>query len=88
MIDIRAVLEESIAQGASDIQLKVDSPPTVRIAGLLKRLDMPALTREDTFRMAFELMSEEHRSMFQRKSEVDFSFSLGELSRFRMNIFR
>jgi twitching motility protein PilT len=88
LIDIRAVLEESIAQGASDIHLKVDSPPAVRIAGALRRLDMPALTREDTFRMAFELMSEEHRSMFQRKSEVDFSFSLGELSRFRMNIFR
>ncbi len=87
-LDVRDILQKAISEGASDIHLKVDSPPVIRVAGTIRKLQEEPLSREDTFRIAFELMSEEHRGLFQRRNEVDFAFSLGGLSRFRMNIFR
>lgn len=87
-IDIDSLLRDATGSGASDVHLKAGAPPVVRRMGQLEKLDAEPLSREDTFRLAFELMSEEHRSLFQRRSEVDFAFSIPDISRFRVNIFR
>jgi len=59
----------------------------LRIHGDLKKLDHPALTREQVHSMVYDIMSDAHRKAFEETHEVDFSFELGELARFRVNVF-
>ncbi|MBD3369772.1 PilT/PilU family type 4a pilus ATPase [Candidatus Fermentibacteria bacterium] len=87
-IDIQKALETAAGREASDLHLKPGQPPLLRISGRLNRMDQPPLTREDTFRIAYDLMSDEHRGQFQRRNEVDFSFQIEDISRFRANVFR
>ncbi|MBN1434018.1 PilT/PilU family type 4a pilus ATPase [Candidatus Fermentibacterales bacterium] len=87
--EIRNILAKAVESGASDIHLKAGSPPVVRAAGALGAMgDHGPLSREDTFRVAFELMGEDQRDRFQRKGEVDFAISIEGLARFRVNVFR
>ena len=88
--DIKQILDTAVRKGASDIHLKAGAPPVLRKAGVLSAglLDTGELTREDTFRIAFELMGEDQRERFQRRGEVDFALSIQDISRFRINVFR
>lgn len=86
--DIKKILEIAVRDKGSDIHLKVNSPPVIRKSGKLLFLDLPRLSREDTFRIAFDLMNEDHRNIFQRRHEVDFAITIQNLARFRINIFR
>ena len=59
----------------------------LRIHGDIVRLDLPALTAEDTHKLIFDVMSDAHRRTFQEKLEADFAFALDEKLRFRVNVF-
>ncbi|MFI7588379.1 type IV pilus twitching motility protein PilT [Spongisporangium articulatum] len=72
----------------SDLHCKVGSAPRVRLDGVLRKLDAPMLTQEDTEAMANELMREDLRQEFARTHEADFAFSLSGVGRFRVNVFR
>ena len=87
--EARQILESAVDAGASDIHLKAGSRPVTRTAGALTTMEtLPELSREDTFRIAFELMGEDQRESFQRRGEVDFAISIDEIARFRVNVFR
>ncbi|MBI2962222.1 MAG: type IV pilus twitching motility protein PilT [Deltaproteobacteria bacterium] len=86
-MDITQLLTFAVTEGASDLHLSSGEPPMLRIHGDIKRLDHDPLTREQVHGMAFDVMSDVHRRLFQEKLDIDFSFELGDLARFRVNVF-
>jgi twitching motility protein PilT len=85
-IDIDTLLSDAVARGASDLHLKVDTPPYLRIDGVLRPLDMPPLTAADTRQLATRLL-EDHDVEVDEFKEFDCSYSLYALGRFRCNVF-
>jgi twitching motility protein PilT len=87
-MDITELLTFAHRSGASDVHLSAGEPPRVRIHGDMKRLEHPPLTAEDVHNMVFDIMSDGLRKTFQETYDVDFSFELGDVARFRVNVFR
>src|SRR5438552_10781570 len=59
----------------------------LRIHGDIKRIEHPALSRDEVHTMAFDVMNDAQRRIFQEKLDIDFSFELGDIARFRVNVF-
>jgi twitching motility protein PilT len=72
----------------SDLHCKVGSPPRIRIDGSLRRLDVPALSSEDTEAMVHQVMRADLAAEFARTNEADFAYSIPGVGRFRVNAFR
>lgn len=87
MITLRELLELMHERGASDLHLTVGSPPQLRVDGRLIRTDMEPLTAELTKKLAYSIMNEKQRKKFEETWEVDLSFGIENLSRFRCNVF-
>lgn len=77
-----------VDRGASDLHLSANSPPRIRIDGILRPLDDASLNPGDVERLCFELSTEKQRQRFQELGEIDFSFGISGLARFRANVFR
>jgi len=86
-MDITQLLAFSVEQKASDLHLSSGEPPMLRINGDLKKLDHPALSKDDVHAMVFDIMSDGQRKVFEEFHECDFSFEMGEIARFRVNVF-
>jgi twitching motility protein PilT len=86
-MDITKLLAFGVEQGASDCHLSSGEPPMLRVHGDLKKLDHPALTQEDVHGMVYDIMNDALRKTFEATHEVDFSFELGDIARFRVNVF-
>jgi twitching motility protein PilT len=86
-MNIRSVLEKMIAARASDLHLKVGTPPVVRVDGVLYTLEEPAPNAEDLRAVVQQLLSEEQRAYFSTHNEIDFAFGVAGVARFRVNIF-
>lgn len=87
-MDITKLLEFAYQQDASDIHISSGEPPMFRIHGSMKKLKMPALTSEQTHAMVYDVMGDAQRKHFEEHSELDFSMQVGEIARFRVNVFR
>lgn len=81
------LLRAMIDRGASDLHITRATPPQFRIDGSLVPLKMPALREEDTKQLIYAALNEEQRVKFEKNWELDFSFSVRGLSRFRGNVF-
>lgn len=88
MIGIESLLQLAVERAASDIHLSVESPPVLRIDGLLTRLGEEKLARQDLEQLAHSLMNENQTQRFSEQGELDFSYSLSGVGRFRVNVFR
>ena len=83
------LLRTTVEMGGSDLHVRVDSPPQVRIHGLLQPLDgWHPLTAPETEKLARAYLTTEQSKQFDEKKELDHSIGLEGLSRFRVNIFR
>ncbi|WP_178861454.1 type IV pilus twitching motility protein PilT [Thiomicrorhabdus cannonii] len=87
-MDITQLLEFSAKQGASDLHISAGLPPMIRIDGDVKRLDTAALEPELAQKMIYDIMNDEQRKNFEEHYELDFSFELPHVARFRTNVFR
>jgi len=87
-MDITQLLTFAHREGASDVHLSAGEPPMVRIHGDMKRIEHPPLSAEEVHNMVFDIMSDPVRKTFQETNDVDFSFELGAIARFRVNVFR
>ena len=87
MVNLRELLEEMVKMNASDLHLTVGSPPVVRIDGKLQRLKYDFLTSEQTKKLAYSMLNEKQKLKFEQNSELDFSFGIEQMSRFRCNMF-
>src|SRR5207244_4135806 len=86
-MDITQLLAFGVQEGASDCHLSAGEPPMLRVNGDLKKLEHPALTREEVHGLVYDLMGDAQRKSFEETHECDFSFELGEIGRFRVNVF-
>lgn len=87
-IDINALLKKTVAAGASDLHIKVGSPPIIRISGTLVHMEGEGrLSIEDTKNIASSILNEYHRKIFEDKKDVDVAYSIPGLGRFRCNCF-
>ena len=86
-MDITQLLAFGVEQGASDCHLSAGEPPMIRIHGDLKKLDYPALTKEEAHALVYDIMNDAQRKAFEETHECDFSFEMGAVARFRVNVF-
>lgn len=84
---IQDYLETIVKKEASDLHLVVGSPPMMRIDGQLIPISSVQLTPEDTETLVHELLSTEQKEMLSVNKELDFSFALGDVARFRVNAY-
>ena len=88
-MDLNKLLEHAVRAGASDLHLKVGSPPFLRIHGELHPVnEVKRLMQEDTIAMAFGLMSAYQKQVFKEQHEIDLAYAVPGLGRFRCNIFQ
>jgi twitching motility protein PilT len=87
-IEINSLLKKAIKINASDLIIKAGSLPIARINGILSPMkDEQKLTSEDTKAIAGTVMSDQQREVFLRKNDIDISYSIPGLGRFRCNCF-
>ena len=87
-MDITELLTFAHSSGASDAHLTSGEPPRVRVDGDIKKLEHPPLSAEEVHDMVFDIMSDGQRKVFQETNDIDFSYELGDIARFRVNVFR
>lgn len=82
------LLKLMIEQGASDLHITTGSPPRLRIAGRLAPIEgHPSLTPENTKDLCYSILTDSQKHKFEEHNELDLSFGVKGLSRFRANIF-
>jgi twitching motility protein PilT len=88
METINEILENAIERGASDIHFTVGVPPTCRVDGALTPMGTEPLTPVNTKDFAYSIMDEKYKVHLEEKGEVDLAYSVPNLGRFRVNIYK
>ncbi|MDX8390275.1 MAG: type IV pilus twitching motility protein PilT [Mariprofundaceae bacterium] len=86
-MDISELLAFTVKNKASDLHLSSGEPPLIRIHGDMTRIKMPELEGKVVQEMVYDIMTNTQRKMFEEHKELDFSFALGDIARFRVNAF-
>src|SRR5256714_3229738 len=85
---IDELLEHMVAQNASDLHVTVGTPPVIRVRGEVERLDgFDPLSPEEAQQLLYRILSSERQKQLEIKRQLDFSYSLPGLARFRVNIY-
>jgi twitching motility protein PilT len=87
VVTLRDLLQDMTQKGASDLHITAGVPPEYRIDGLMSPTEHDVLTPELTAQLAYSVMSDEQRKRFETTKELDFSFGIKGLARFRANVF-
>lgn len=87
MSNLQQLLNTMVEKGGSDLHLTTGAPPKIRTNGSLVSLNFPALTAAETKQLVYSILTETQKHRFEEENELDFSFGLKGLSRFRGNIF-
>ena len=87
-MDVSELLAFTVKNGASDLHVSSGEPPMIRIHGDMTRIKMPELAERDVQDMVYDIMNDTQRKLFEEHLELDFSFSLGDIARFRVNVFK
>ena len=87
-MDVSELLAFTVKNGASDLHLSSGEPPMIRIHGDMTRIKMPELPEREVQTMVYDIMNDTQRKLFEEHLELDFSFSLGDIARFRVNCFK
>ncbi|HEX2604656.1 MAG TPA: type IV pilus twitching motility protein PilT [Oxalicibacterium sp.] len=86
-MDISELLAFSVKNKASDLHLSAGLPPMIRVHGDVRRINLPPLEHKDVHAMVYDIMNDGQRKVYEERLEVDFSFEIPGLSRFRVNAF-
>jgi len=87
MPDLQDLLKTMIENSATDLHITTGTPPQIRVYGRLVPLELPPLTPADTKKLAYSILTDAQKHRFEEEHELDFSFGIKGLSRFRGNIF-
>ncbi|HEY2981484.1 MAG TPA: type IV pilus twitching motility protein PilT, partial [Anaerolineales bacterium] len=82
------LLQLTVSEGASDLHLRVDTAPVIRLHGVLHRVDGPPLKPENTEELMRSITSEDHIQHVRERGGADFGFAFGEMARFRVSVFK
>jgi twitching motility protein PilT len=85
-VDLDKLLTLTVQQSASDLHLTAGAPPTARTYGKLIPFDLPRLSPNDVENLVYPILDQQQYQMFMENWELDFSYSIDGLSRFRGNI--
>src|SRR5579872_4959249 len=86
-VTLHQLLKTMVERGGSDLHITTNSPPQIRIDGKLTPLDMPALSAPETKQLAYSVLTDAQKHRFEENLELDISFGIKGLARFRANIF-
>jgi len=86
-MDISELLAFSVKNNASDLHLSSGLPPMIRVHGDVRRINLPALERQDVHALIYDIMNDSQRKTYEEFLECDFSFEIPGLARFRVNAF-
>jgi twitching motility protein PilT len=81
------LLKTLVELGGSDLHLTTSTPPQVRVHGKLQTLDLPLLGAAETKSLAYSVLTDAQKKRFEEALELDFSFGIRGLARFRCNVF-
>ncbi|MEK6691863.1 MAG: type IV pili twitching motility protein PilT, partial [Nitrospirota bacterium] len=87
MATLHELLQLIIEKGASDLHITTGTPPQLRIDGKLVPLDLPQMGPSETKSMCYSVLTDAQKHKFEENNELDLSFGIKGLSRFRANIF-
>ena len=86
-VTLHQLLKTMVERGGSDLHVTTNSPPQIRIDGKLTPLDLPPLTAPETKQLAYSVLTDAQKHRFEENLELDLSFGIKGLARFRANIF-
>ena len=86
-MDITQLLAFSVKNKASDLHLSAGLPPMIRVHGDVRRINVEALDHKTVHAMVYDIMNDAQRKQYEEFLEVDFSFEIEGLARFRVNAF-
>ena len=87
MATLPDLLKKTVEISGSDLHLSIGSPPQVRVHGELQKLEHPELTASDTKSLAYAVLTDAQKKRFEEMLELDFSFGIRGVARFRCNMF-
>jgi len=87
MVTLPELLKTTVEMNGSDLHISTNTPPQVRIHGKLQRLQLPDLTPPETKQLAYSVMTDAQKKHFEETLELDFSFGIRGMARFRCNVF-
>ena len=87
-VSLHQLLKTMLEMGGSDLHVTNNSPPQIRVDGKLRPLDMPPLTTVETKQLAYSVLTDNQKHRFEETLELDFSFGIKNLARFRANVFQ
>lgn len=87
-IEVQEILQLVVDKGASDLHLKVGLPPMIRISGKLVRSEFDPVNKDDIQRMVFSMLTGEQRKSLENTYELDCSYGVSGLGRFRVNVYK
>jgi twitching motility protein PilT len=88
MYSMSDLLQLVVSEGASDLHIRVGTPPVIRVHGVLHRVEGPTLRPEDTEELMRSITSDDHIQGVRERGGCDFGFAFGELARFRVSVFK
>src|SRR5438094_8052697 len=86
-LSLSDLLKRMLEMNGSDLHITTNSPPQIRVHGHLVPLDLPQMTPAETKQLAYSVMTDSQKHRFEEHLELDFSFGLKGLARFRANVF-
>jgi twitching motility protein PilT len=86
-INLPALLKTMVDQDASDLHITVGVPPEFRIQGKMVKVKTDPLNSQDTKELCYSVLTDSQKSEFEKNLEIDFSFGIKEIARFRGNLF-
>jgi len=82
------LLKMTVALAGSDLHIATDTPPQVRVDGELQRLQLPPMVASETKQLVYSVLTDAQKKRFEEALELDFSFGIRGLARFRCNVFQ
>ena len=86
-MDITELLAFVVKNKASDLHLSSGLPPMIRVHGDVRRINLPAMEHKDVHAMVYDIMNDGQRKVYEENLDIDFSFAIPGLARFRVNGF-
>src|SRR5271169_1927994 len=86
-VALNELLKKMLEMSGSDLHITTNSPPQIRVHGHLHPLDMPPMTASETKQLAYSVLTDAQKHRFEEHLELDFSFGVKGMARFRGNLF-
>ena len=86
-VSLHQLLKTMTEMGGTDLHITTNSPPQIRIDGILKALNLPPMTPSETKQLAYSILTDNQKHRLEENLEIDLSFGIKGLARFRANIF-